>query len=379
MGTVWNAGMRDEAAGGLAHLLTRPVWRDSRSGPALRDAVTRLVTDESPLVRMRAARGWRALHGELDPVARTTALGGYIMAESDGRVLAVLLFGLAGEAAAAPEKVDAVLAEFASRPAGTYLTTHAAAPGANPVAPLLAYLAAVPQTPFASDLLAGWVRDAVTHHKSVTRLVHSLGRFLNSSDGRGQRAAFALLESAAVAARERWQDLQGRQSDETPSDPDALAELRAAATVVDDVAEQIHRASGASDAGTAETKESAPRGDARRFAEFAVPVLETCAGVPSMQCIHAVVQTLVHLAPLSEKRMLLAVAAAVPERNRYATDPIAGRVVLPYLQRLLAEQRALVLRDPDGLSAFRHLLQTFAAAGNEQALALAYSFADVFR
>jgi hypothetical protein len=77
--------------------------------------------------------------------------------------------------------------------------------------------------------------------------------------------------------------------------------------------------------------------------------------------------------------MLLAVAAAVPERNRYATDPIAGRVVLPYLQRLLAEQRALVLRDPDGLSAFRHLLQTFAAAGNEQALALAYSFADVFR
>jgi hypothetical protein len=91
MGTVWNAGMRDEAAGGLAHLLTRPVWRDSRSGPALRDAVTRLVTDESPLVRMRAARGWRALHCELDPVARTAALGGYIMAESDGRVLAVLL------------------------------------------------------------------------------------------------------------------------------------------------------------------------------------------------------------------------------------------------------------------------------------------------
>jgi len=53
--------------------------------------------------------------------------------------------------------------------------------------------------------------------------------------------------------------------------------------------------------------------------------------------------------------------------------------VLPYLRRLVAEERALVLRDPDGLSAFRHLLQTFASAGNEEALTLAYSFADVFR
>ena len=42
-------------------------------------------------------------------------------------------------------------------------------------------------------------------------------------------------------------------------------------------------------------------------------------------------------------------------------------------------QRSLVLDDEDGLAAFGHLLATFAAAGNEAALALAYTFADVFR
>src|SRR3954465_13154181 len=33
----------------------------------------------------------------------------------------------------------------------------------------------------------------------------------------------------------------------------------------------------------------------------------------------------------------------------------------------------------DGLAAFRHLLATFAAAGNQAALALAYTFTNVFR
>jgi hypothetical protein len=54
-------------------------------------------------------------------------------------------------------------------------------------------------------------------------------------------------------------------------------------------------------------------------------------------------------------------------------------VVLPYLQRLLTEQRQLVLHDETGTSSFRHLLEVFASAGNEQALALAFTFADVFR
>ena len=47
--------------------------------------------------------------------------------------------------------------------------------------------------------------------------------------------------------------------------------------------------------------------------------------------------------------------------------------------RLLAEQRPLVLDDHQGVTAFRRLLAAFAAAGNQSALGLAYTFAEVFR
>jgi len=48
---------------------------------------------------------------------------------------------------------------------------------------------------------------------------------------------------------------------------------------------------------------------------------------------------------------------------------------MPYLHRLLAEQRRLALYD----AAFRSVLAGFAAAGHEPALSLAYDFAGVFR
>ncbi|WP_143193888.1 hypothetical protein [Micromonospora sp. CB01531] len=85
------------------------------------------------------------------------------------------------------------------------------------------------------------------------------------------------------------------------------------------------------------------------------------------------------LAPLDEARALQAIAAVVPSNGPYASDSLAGDFLMPYLQRLLAEQRHLVLVDLVGVAAFRHLLDVFAAAGNGTALALAYSFADVFR
>lgn len=368
--------MRDTAAGGLACLLARPAWRDGDPGPALRDAITRLVTDGSPLVRMRAVGACHVLYAELGPAERVAALRGYVMAESDKRVLAVLLSELSRDAVSAPEEVDAVLRQFSNRPAGAFLTAQTGAVVQESLLPLLAYLAAVPQTPFAAGLVGGWFRNAVVHHEQVCRLLHGLRQFLNNPDGLGQQAVFALLESAAVSARDHWQDMQGEQADGTAPDADALA---AAAEVAHGIAERVYFASGAFDERSGGTKEPAARGDSHRFADLAVPILRVCAEVPVPQCVQAAVQTLVHLAPLSEQRMLLAVAAAVPERSAYAADSLAGGVVLPYLQRLLAVRPALVLHDPDGLAAFRHLLQTFAAAGNEEALTLAYSFADVFR
>jgi hypothetical protein len=88
---------------------------------------------------------------------------------------------------------------------------------------------------------------------------------------------------------------------------------------------------------------------------------------------------MIFLAPLDEARALAAIAKAVPAEGPYAGDHLAGADVLPYLERLLTEQRQLILFDDDGVAAFRHLLGVFASAGNQEALALAYKFADVFR
>jgi hypothetical protein len=88
---------------------------------------------------------------------------------------------------------------------------------------------------------------------------------------------------------------------------------------------------------------------------------------------------MIYLAPLDESRALEAIAQAVPADGAYAGDTLAGSDVMPYLQRLLTQHRPLVLHDDAGVAAFRHLLATFASAGNAEALALAYTFAEVFR
>jgi len=88
---------------------------------------------------------------------------------------------------------------------------------------------------------------------------------------------------------------------------------------------------------------------------------------------------MIYLAPLDELRILQAIARAVPTDGAYAGDALAAAEVMPYLQRLLAEHRELVLRDDAGVEAFRQVLAAFAGAGNEDALTLAYTFGEVFR
>jgi len=95
--------------------------------------------------------------------------------------------------------------------------------------------------------------------------------------------------------------------------------------------------------------------------------------------IHHVVETLVFLSSVDKRRGLQALADAVAANEGYAYDSLAAGVVIPHLTRLLAEERALVLYDEDGVTAFRKLLSAFAGAGNEQALELAFTFSDVFR
>jgi hypothetical protein len=369
----WSPGVRDEAARGLARLLFRSAWRDGDVGPSLRAAVVELAADDNPVVRMQAAAGLPAVHADLTASERAGELGRRLERETDPRLLPILLRVLCDEAAEAPLVVDAILSNLAERLADGFLTTEPEGVVAGEVLlPLLAYLVAAPQTRFASQLVAGWFKDAVTHSEKVAHLAHDLREYVNAPSERTRLAAFDYFRMAADAARDQW---LRRHADKTPSavDPATIG----AAAVARSIAQELYFASGAYSNLNRASRPEPP--DITQFADLAVPILRTCAQVPHAQIIHPAVQTLIHLAPRSEKRMLLAVASAVPERGNYPTDSIAGKTVVPYLERLLAEHPRLALHDTDGLAAFRHLLQTFAAAGNIAALNLAYTFSDVFR
>jgi hypothetical protein len=397
---VWNAGMRDQAACGLVRLLARPEWRDSDRGPALAAAVGRLITDPNPVVRMQAAPGLALLHVDEDPEQRLAAVRTRLLAETDPHVLNVLIRLLSNLAGDIPAQVDDVLSELSQLSTGGLLRSHSpmAKPGqagdrdtdgsawsgdlgtAETAGPLLAFLATVPRTPFASAALDDWFSDPITYQDRVERLLHELRPYLNTPSGRGRDNAFRLLTAAAQATRDTWLARGPQRSTPgRPTDESEMARVRAAALVAHGVAQQLYLASGAFDEQPGIAQQPAERGNPETFARQALPVLQPCGQVTEPQVTQPVVETLVHLAGMLQREALLAIASAVPARGAYVTDPLAAGTVLPYLRRSLAEQRDLVLANEEGIAALRHLLQAFAGAGNADALELAYSFADVFR
>ena len=359
---------------GLAALLARPDWRSSGGAAAIAAAVAAGLHDNSPVVRMRA-EGVLAVHADDDGEQRASAVGDLVLAERDGTVRTVLLGQLAATAAAAPAVVDDVLARL----------HEGGDPGdgeddlrGDVTVELLTYLAVGAETPFASATVERWCELAPTRSAAVRRFAQCARRYLAPPGGEGQARAFALLQAAAEACTARLgrdpAQLLLPASELTEAQ---LAEIQGALLVCHDVAEQVYFASGAFDGKGDPTAERAVP-DAG-LADLAMPLLRTCASTRVPQCVHPAIGTMVFLAPLDEASALRAVADAVPADNSYAGDPLAGDVVVTYLQRLLAEQRPLVLFDAEGADAFRRLLATFAAAGNQEALALAYTFADVFR
>jgi hypothetical protein len=246
------------------------------------------------------------------------------------------------------------------------------------VAAILVFLAVDARTPFASSRLDAWFATPLASADRTQTLLHYLRPFLNPADGRGQQTAFGLLARAAEAAKAAW---QASTTDEPPAgghDEDRPARAETAALVAHYVARQLSFASGAMDQRSG-TPPQQPRGDLAKFATQALPVLRVVGAIGHPQVTQPVVETLVHLSAVEPRTVLLALAEAVPERGSYATDTIAAGLVMPYLARLLAEHRDLVLGDEAGIAAFRHLLQAFAGAGHAEALAMAYSFSDVFR
>lgn len=366
---MWTSGMRDTGVQGLAALFIRTEWRENPVGNEIASILRAALYDTSPLVRMQAAYAARALHHHDDLSTTATALGDVLITEVNSATRLVLLQHFAQIIHRASLETDAILRQLLERIDFSPDTDEG-----RVIISLLTYLALVHRTRFASQTIERWCSDTIANPDAVKIFAQSARDYLAPTNNKGRSEAFRLLTVAAQDSREVWT----RHSAIAEPSPQVQKELQHAAELTHDIAQQVYFASGAynSDQQAAEPK---PGPEHAAFAELAYPLLAICAAIPTPQSIHAAVETLTFLAPLDEPRALQAIAEAIPAQSMYANDTIAGDDVMSYLDRLVSENRQLILDNSNNAKAFAHLLACFAAAGNPRALTLAYTFADVFR
>jgi hypothetical protein len=371
--------MRDKAIEGLTTLACREDWRSSEHGDLIVGRVKAALLDENPVVRMTATHAFRALYAGDAAPDRIRMLGELLNSEPNLNVKNVLLSILDAEAHESPREVDDVLRELANEPKKpTEEAQEDDDEGADLAVDILTFLTMNHQTPFATDSVRKWAANA-TQSAEALRAIHFVRDYLApKADPTVQNRAFNIVATAADISLERWTRNPEEHAPSADLSSTDLKELKHALKVLESIANQIYFASGAFDIKPSDVA-LVPDARHERFADLAAPVLITCARTKVAPIVHHVVETLVFLAPLDERRALLAVAEAVASDGAYAYDSLSSDVVIPYLKRLVAEHRQLVLFDEGGVAAFRKLLSAFASAGNESALELAFTFADVFR
>ena len=398
---AWSPGIRDRAIEGLSVLARREKWRTSDYGDRIISRVQAALADENPVVRMHAAEAFTGLHADATSEARVAGLRELLITEPDVLVSTVLLNLLGREAHASPGAVDATLEALVGLRAGAdqssesqELADEAEKRSAvdraedernNRKVDIITLLALTHETPYALATLNEWASEPAKHNELSHAIPFIRDYLAPGAEPRLQQRTFEFVTTASTSALEHWTATGGAMVHASGLTPLELSELENVLRVLDATADQIYFASGAFESKRGNVSEedvqhgAATAADIARFADLATPTLLICAASKAAPVIHHVVETLVYLAQVDEKRSLKALAEAVTAHSNYAYDSLASGVVVPYLTRLLAEQRDLVLFDAEGVAAFKTLLAAFAEAGNEDALVLAFTFADVFR
>lgn len=338
------------------------------------------MADDNPVVRMSAADAFGAIYGDEPAQARISLLGDVLQSESDKNVRDVYLSQLGSEAHEFPELVDDVLRNLFDKSESSGESDICGKAGRRLVVEILTILMIEHQTHFATETLMSWAANAPQSGEEVLKATHFVRDYLvPTSDPAIQERAFDMVATAAESCTRLWNSTrQAQTADKQPSESE-LPELKHALSVLDSIANQLYFASGAFDEKKGEQHVTVSHAALERFANLATPVLITCARSQAASIVHHVVETLIFLAPLNEKRALVSTAEAVATDGTYAYDRMSSNAIIPYLRRLLAENRQLVLFDDVGVVAFRKLLSALASAGNEAALELAFTFSDVFR
>lgn len=371
--------MRDKAIDGLRVLASREDWRRSRFGDLIVGTVKDAMADGNPVVRMSAAHAFSGVFADTPALERIRRLAELIKNESDTNVRNVYVSFLGSEAYESPREVDDVLRELADDPESHTEGDPDDDDTLELPVEILTFLAIRNEAPFATKTVRTWAATA-PHSPEALRATSFVRNYLApESEPTVQDRAFDMVTKAAEACLQHWTtSLEKHASNTEPSESDQ-DELKRSLGVLESVSHQLYFASGAFNDRRGDEEAMALGAGQERFADLAIPVLITCAGSKVAPIVHRVVETLVFLAPLDERRALLSITEAVASGGSYAYDPLSSDVVIPYLKRLVAENRHLVLFDDEGVAAFRKLLSAFASAGNEAALELAFTFSDVFR
>jgi len=371
--------MRDKAIDGLRNLAFRKDWRTSHYGDLIVGLVRDAMKDENPVVRMSAGQAFRGVFTDTSAPDRVRILGELLNNESNKIVQTVYMSHLWSEAHKSPHEVDNVLRELASGPESPGENDPADSDTLDLPVRILTFLAICHRAPFATETVRTWAATA-PHSGEALRATHFVRDYLApASDSTVQDRAFDMVTKAADVCLQHWTTMQEEGASNTDLSESEVKELQHTLRVLQSIANQVYFASGAFDHKRGDADATTLGVGHARFAALATPVLITCARSRVSVIVHHVVEALVYLAPLDQKRALLSITEAVASDGSYAYDPLSSDVVIPYLNRLLAEHRQLVLFDDDGVSAFRKLLSAFASAGNESALELAFTFSDVFR
>ena len=362
--------MRDRAVEGLSVLARREKWRTSNYGIRITDRVEAALADENPVVRMHAAKAFRALRANATSEERIAGLRDLLMGESDAMVGTVLIGLLGDEAHESPGAVDAALEALANQRADAGESTDSQDLGDDAdkksgvdraedertglKVDLIAFLGLVHETPYALSTLMRWASNPAKH-KELSRAIPLIRDYLAPGTEVRLQRAFEFIATASTAALDRWAETDAAHGDAADLNPVELSEFENVLHVLDTTADQIYFASGAFEdkQGNILADAAQPHAhavaDIARFADLATPTLLTCAASKASPVIHRVVETLIYLAQVDEKRGLQSLAAAVTFNSGYTYDSLAGGAVIPYLTRLLAEQRDLVLFDEEGV------------------------------
>jgi hypothetical protein len=376
----WAVTAATRSAQALVRLYLDDSWRAAR-GREIRAALTSLSDGPDPMYRLIASDALPELAGKQD--AQVAELERRLFLEEDRHVATRLIYILGRYVNRDPRRIDDVLNGLAATPRWAFLSASPA--GEQPIGPtgqgstgisIIAALGGVYGTPFAREVLEAWLMAPADHPQRARAALHNLSYLLNPADPAGWPAQERLLDvtgkglaqvQAAFDDAMKAHGTSGQQQ----------ARASAAVKYADHLALLIYAESGAMDDKRQQPAQK-QRGDLKRFALLAMPLLEGLSEIHFPSITHHVVQTADQIAPASPKKALLLAVKAVTGDEAYWREPAGAETVLGFVRRFAADHRAIFLGDREAVEAVRRLLESFIRLGWHQAIELAEELDELF-